>query len=171
MPLTITRADLAIMGVSSNPKQFEAVGNPWVAPGDWYRELALAQDPLTASAMRRSALDFVRPGTPPEPEPLPRQRLDHPDDGSHATANRRRRAHRDWIAFAQGRTPPSEAPPAQVTQEDVQTFRRAVAKIDNPSQHHDIGWDVDVAREKARHAEWLARERAEMAARRRHHNK
>lgn len=139
----------------TNHDQFAHSGNPWIAPGCWDREVAIAQDPLAPTAQRRSALDFVRPGAPEKSAPIAPQVITHVTDKAHEKANRMRRVWRDLRREETNMVP--------ITPEDVATFRRSVAKIQSSTHDKELP-DFQTARHA--HAEWMASERAAMATQR-----
>lgn len=161
--MIVTKADLRVFRVANNPDQFAASGNPWVTPETWHSEVSIAQNPIAASAGRLNALDFVRPGTPPKPEPIEPQVITRVEDGAHQRTSRMRTMWQDLHGFATG----YQAAPdylAPITEEDVDTFRRSVRKV-TPLQHSEIKFDVDLDKVKADHARWLADEHAKLEKR------
>jgi hypothetical protein len=164
MPIKTTPADLRVFRVGSNFDQFAASGNPWVTPETWNTHVGIAQDQLAATGLRTDALDFVRPGTPAKTGPIEPQVITRVEDGAHQRSSRMRTMWQDLNGFATG----YQAAPdylAPITEDDLTTFRRSVAKIDVP--HNDgIGWDVDLDRVKGNHARWMADEHAKIEQRR-----
>lgn len=164
MAIEITPADLSVFRIGSNFDQFAASGNPWVTPETWDTHVGIAQDQLAASALRRDALDYVRPAAPTTPAPLPAQVITRVEDGAHERSNRMRVMWQDLEKFAADyKAAPDYLAP--ITAEDVKTFRRAVAKV-TPVPSGDIGWDVDAAKVRENHARWMADEQAKLAKRR-----
>ncbi len=131
MSIVIEPSYLRVLRGCSNPQQFAEVGNPWVTPADWWDEMAKAQDPLTSTARRRSALDFVRPGTPARGEPVEPQRptgsrADRADTYAKVEAQR---ALNDEMRELCGAQPLARSGAVNVTAEDAARFRRTLAQL------------------------------------------